>query len=549
LFLRPQKITKYIIPKYYIYIIINIIFLGYIYYQQKQNLTDKVFTLKIMDDEMEMTYRQVTCQKAVNGDNFSSGVQDYNFSIGGKTAWIPNKTYFRIGLKLTGKGGAAVPRYQEQIALADSVCGNLYNNIYFRAGGQDVSSIVSYIPQAAAVKNRLDKSGSWMNSFGRDAYFLDPDFKSRVERTSKANYQNDETTQYISLGDIAHQENYSVKINTEDDRPNVSSIGTDYVALGVKVGDKLLVNGTVYTVTDESPITATSLSVTPIAISVVDTGLTGTARKITVRDDGDGRNVVYAMFQPPIGIFDVEKPMGSGDFRMSLNPNAYFKTSAVEMTKKGLPVTDFDIEVMSVELYVATCKMDVLATGEDDLRLLESQIQSKTLTNTSGDNTLDFTVPPSTKALTIFVQSGEAGQNTMFPPSMFKAAGGTDMNLNSIQISYANQTKPSTRWTSEYDTNTNKMTQRYLETQLESGKIWSAGGGESFSDYVKRGPLYHFSWSRDKDDRSSQVQVAIGFNGAGIAPNTNLFVVAHYTKTSIIGVKDGYITEVISKAV
>ena len=116
-----------------------------------------------MSNEMELVYRQVTCQKAVNGDNFSQGVQDFNFSIGGKTAWIPNRTYFRIGMTLKGLGDTA-PKFSDQVAFADSVCGNLYNNVYFRAGGQDVSSIVNYVPQAQAIKNRLDKSGSWLKS-------------------------------------------------------------------------------------------------------------------------------------------------------------------------------------------------------------------------------------------------------------------------------------------------------------------------------------------------------------------------------------------------
>ncbi len=78
-----------------------------------------------MSNEMELVYRQVTCQKAVNGDNFSQGVQDFNFSIGGKSAWVPNRTYFRIGMTLKGRGDTA-PKFSDQVAFADSVCGNLF---------------------------------------------------------------------------------------------------------------------------------------------------------------------------------------------------------------------------------------------------------------------------------------------------------------------------------------------------------------------------------------------------------------------------------------
>ena len=61
---------------------------------------------------------------------------------------------------------------------------------------------------------------------------------------------------------------------------------------------------------------------------------------------------------------------------------------------------------------------------------------------------------------------------------MFKTKDASDTLLNSIQLSYANQVKPSTRWTSEYNGTTNKLSQRYLDTQFESGKFWHfvAGG-------------------------------------------------------------------------
>ena len=90
----------------------------------------------IMSGDLELVYRQISCQKAVSLNSFSGGVQDYNWSIGGKTGWIPSKSYFRIGMTVTGAGGAAQPSFTEQIALADGVLGNLYNNAYFRAGGR-----------------------------------------------------------------------------------------------------------------------------------------------------------------------------------------------------------------------------------------------------------------------------------------------------------------------------------------------------------------------------------------------------------------------------
>jgi hypothetical protein len=351
--------------------------------------------------------------------------------------------------------------------------------------------------------------------------------------------------QYTKLGGVGHLDDYQVSIAPDGLLTGVNTVDFTTVFLP---GDQILVKGTIYTVLAVDSLN--TLAISPVPALAIDTGATGSAMKVTRENKGDGRNVVYAIWSPPIGIFDEASPMGSGDYRIQLNPNAYYKTAAVEMKyKAGVAGVDFNFNVDSVELYVATCKQDMPATGVETLHLMETQIMSKTLTNSTGDNLLDFTVPPSTKAITVFVQSQDSGSNTQVPPSMFKTKDGSDMKLSSIQIAYANQVKPSTRWTSEYTTTTNKMTQRYLDTQMESGMIWSTGGTESFADFTKRGMLLHYNWVRDADDRSTQVQVSANFGGTGIETNANLFVVAHYSRAVEISVSNGFVTDVKSLAV
>ena len=59
-----------------------------------------------LQKEMELVYRQIGCQKSVKDDEFSQGVQDYKILIGGKSGMIPNRSYFRIELKITNSTGA-----------------------------------------------------------------------------------------------------------------------------------------------------------------------------------------------------------------------------------------------------------------------------------------------------------------------------------------------------------------------------------------------------------------------------------------------------------
>ena len=52
----------------------------------------------------ELIYREISCQKSVDGSNFAQGVQDYSFSMGQPTGWIPSRSYFRIEMTLEGLG-------------------------------------------------------------------------------------------------------------------------------------------------------------------------------------------------------------------------------------------------------------------------------------------------------------------------------------------------------------------------------------------------------------------------------------------------------------
>ena len=118
---------------------------------------------------MQRSYRQITAKRNITGNDFDKGVIDFDFSIGGKTVFIPSRSYFRVGLELTKVNGDPIEK-ADDVAFANLAPGNLFDNVYFLAGGQTVSSIVNYAPQAHVCSYRLSKSGSWLNSVGKDAY-------------------------------------------------------------------------------------------------------------------------------------------------------------------------------------------------------------------------------------------------------------------------------------------------------------------------------------------------------------------------------------------
>ena len=79
----------------------------------------------------ELCYRECSAQKSVGGTDFQQGVMDFNFSTGAPTGWIPSRSYFRIEMTLKGAAGAQ-PTISQQLAFADSACGCLFDNIYFK---------------------------------------------------------------------------------------------------------------------------------------------------------------------------------------------------------------------------------------------------------------------------------------------------------------------------------------------------------------------------------------------------------------------------------
>lgn len=491
----------------------------------------------------EFVYREISAQKAVAGDAFTQGVIDFNFQTGAPTAWIPSKSYFRIEMSILGGNlGTAQPTISEQMAFADNAPSCLFNNVYFRAGGQDVSSIVNYVPQAQSAKCRLQKTGAWMNTTGKSAYMVESDFAKRVDQVSVGmNTKTHSSAIYTDLGDATHFGTGTVAIAHTTGA--VTGVNTELRKL--RVGDKLVQkDGREFTVTAAATnALGQNMTVEPV-FAAPNVGPTADFYGL-VKSAGDGRNRVFAIWQPPIGISDYDQPMGSGDFRYQLNPNSDYQKACIESRNPALfsaAQANYKVVVHDIKLYIATVKMSI-PEGVSTLHLMECLVQSKQATS-SG--TLEFTVPSSTRAISLFVQDGTAGTgNPLVPPTRFVAADSQEATLNSLQLTYANTTKPSTRWNSEYSPIVNKLQQRYLDTQVESGMILASGGTESFREYLDRGLLIHYSFDRDAQDRSTQVQLAYDFTAA-LPTNTNVFLVAWYSRVSEITTSNGSIASVRS---
>ena len=59
---------------------------------------------------MQRQYRQICAKRNLTGNEFDKGVIDFDFSIGGKTVFVPSRSYFRIGVELTKPDGSPVDK-------------------------------------------------------------------------------------------------------------------------------------------------------------------------------------------------------------------------------------------------------------------------------------------------------------------------------------------------------------------------------------------------------------------------------------------------------
>ena len=619
---------------------------------------------------MDLQYREISCQKANTLKDFGSGVQDYNFSIGGASLWHPKKSYFKITMRVTAPGGingaGDPPTSDKEVALADNVVGNLFDNVYFRGGGQDISNIVSYAPQASMLRQRLTKSGAWLNSMGKDVYGLDADYTSRVNKISKDTTYEEDKSDRINLGAEGNEFDYTITLNANGTFVGVNtdfdgSVGGRPVAERIPklvAGDILVYNNQrvkVLTVVDATngtyepsldAIPPQSLPFSRVAMGFDAAGGSGTDRNAATYDDttgvitftrnggaalpllpfavGDyfaytaidgvgpddprlnvqakvlaidalaqtitvelgvigadvledgrtdfvkttvraadpitttnaygvrgsasGKKYIYTyLWKPPIGIFDSDKALGSGDMRISLNPNARYKTSAIEsianlVASETAAANSFNFEITDLKFYIALTKDTVQLSGVESLFLHEQHLVSKPITGLT--NSLDFSVPPSTKMLVFFIQSGKAGSDTRIPPSKFKALEGRDMSVESFQLTYANRSRPSTRWTSAFDTTQNTMQQRFWDTFTESGLAELQGGTETMADWINRGPVYAYRFDRDSSDKSTRVQLQLKVKD--YEEGSNVILCSFYTRTVEIAYQNGMITDVVS---
>ena len=133
-------------------------------------------------------------------------------------------------------------------------------------------------------------------------------------------------------------------------------------------------------------------------------------------------NTKTFIWRPALGIFDVSTPLGAGEYDIQLNPNVDFAKCAVQATSAlevGTGETNFKIEVMNMKFYACMVRTNLPSSGVETLHLMEMSVHTANVAAGAGaEVNEEMTVPPSTRAISCFLQDTRAGKNTVFSKSI-----------------------------------------------------------------------------------------------------------------------------------
>ena len=496
---------------------------------------------------LEGQYNEVNPTSSITAENFGNSLIEFPFAVGRPNVWYPSKSYIRVSATLYSGDGTArtQPKIRDGHAFVSNPCGSIFTEGYFQMGGNDVSKMNSFLPQASALKTRLLNSHSYLKSLGQLPYHK-PDLMERIldvsSDTMATTGLSKSENEIYSLSDPAHF--YDATVAPTGDA--LVGVHTNFQASDI--GNTISIKGNSYTILTVAD--ATNATIFPEATFGATPEFYGLRRNKT--RSTQGRNKLYFMYQLPLGIFDLEddKALGGGDYRLRLTVNPNWQTAMVETIKsQAVWKTDYTVLVDDVKLYYYSDKSSI----PDDSYFLN--LQEILVQNKPYSNSLQFSVPSSTFALSVFLQDSTAGVNTKSSVSAFKSLTNEDLPLNSIQITYGNITKTATSYQSNFDSTAgqpqiNQLQQRYLECYENlSNSHLKTHGCETFEDYLKNGAIYHFDFSRDATNRSTEVQVLTQYKTAPVSTNNKLFVCAWYRNTVSYTTKQGSIVSVMTASI
>jgi len=137
----------------------------------------------------DLNFEEISPDRSVANGQFGNGIQNWRFSVAptGGGICLPYMSYMLIEYAF-GKAGTdayspTVPLEQKQkITLQNNWASCLYTSARFTVGQSEVSVCNSSLAQLSTLKQRMNRTTSFIEHLGADLSGLDPDFSRRLAR-------------------------------------------------------------------------------------------------------------------------------------------------------------------------------------------------------------------------------------------------------------------------------------------------------------------------------------------------------------------------------
>ena len=480
----------------------------------------------------KLAYRQITADRGITGPDFPNGEIIYRFTISGNSWWIPSKSFLSMRSSLYSTG-TTQPALGGDQAPAPGFMACMFSQTEMRLDDRPLSRVNAFLPQVDALKTRLTKSKAWRDSVGKSTNFWEPDFDKRqasivsnivIDEEEKVEQKVALTGNTIAIAAAGTLTGVGTLLNTELD-----------------VGDILVVNGVRYQVTTAATDATGTTSV--VAPTVVDIPATADFYKIVPRRPTSGaqqRNQVETTWQPPLGVFDISTPLPPGNYSLHLTPNtSNYKNAVFESVTNALTTQDVSV----LNMYFNACVVEADNIPDDFtyfLDLSEITVQPKALATTNGEQVLDFSVPPTTYAISVATQQKAAGSSTLYPPTKFTLQNNEEQTLTQQRVTYAGQVQPSPDLQVTYTGAADHMTKLYVNN-LMAANGYDSDVLESKKEWLEMGILTHYTFLKPAGDASTRVDLALTLNNP---TSGNAMVFSHHSQVAEITYQNGRVVSV-----
>jgi hypothetical protein len=547
-----------------------------------------IFTLKQSEDDLDMSnhkilntnLRQITASRGIAADNFSSGIQNFKFEMSGNRWWRPSNSYMRLRCKLTKNGNAANPTQPSQagtpltlsdgIAPAMGLCGNLYQNMDFKMGDTTVSRISNSVAQVDTLKHRLSKSRSWAKSIGASTNFWDESFKQRQNAVCADGVDSDRITQELKRVDIA---GYAAA----DTVQYVAGTNTAIIVYAGAQANGLWKAGDLYTDYTSGSVEAHQV-ITAVATTdnitwiihlsqfpaIGNFGPTNANQWSRTRFTGTRSQRVSEfelVWTPPLSIFDYEGCLPCGRYELSMLPfsKEQMKKNAIESIGLASKLdTDYHFEVDDIYLCIEELEGENCTDMKYLLDLTQTRAQSFPFTAGTGFSQKSFDISPATRAITIAYQDSRTFSDTRITASKFKIQedivpqdaalrinSDFALKLSRQYFSYGASNYPPQDSDPKFDATTDRTTQRYVESLMQSRAYHDTGGSESLSEFHDAGSYYHQKIYRPKGDGSTRCVVHSSFASAVDSKFAEVLLFDEYSIVAQVTLANGAIKEIV----